>query len=318
MITLLLSIQFILILTSLFVGLIVILIIRSRTAAKVEQGKPVGLWVRAICLSVDITVVEFFAIIFSYSGNLRVASHINFLLLFSYFFFFWLFFGRTPAKMLAGIRILPSKEYRSLNLLEIIKRLGGYLILFIGWIPLFWDKNEKKAIHDYFARTNVVYTRKDIQPQEEKSRQLSFILLGIVAVFLISLLIFGFGEKISKFAETDHLKFIDINQDEIIDGIMIDSDKNKEADVMKYDIDNDGILDLGLYDLTGDGKVDAIDINNDGRLDGYDLNFDGELDKKNLGGYIFIWLWDAWFILLGLGFIGVIIYSIFLGRKKTL
>ena len=64
--------------------------------------------------------------------------------------------------------------------------------------------------------------------------------------------------------------FVDLNEDGIIEAIGYDENENKNIELILYDIDLDGNADEAEYDENDDGSMDVI---------AYDYNQDGEWDK---------------------------------------
>jgi uncharacterized RDD family membrane protein YckC len=295
------------------IGVIIAFIVRLKTKTKAENKKAAGLWARALVLGIDFALIDFLTVFLAYYGSLGVAGIISILVAVSYFFFFWTFFGATPGKMLLRMRIVSEDGGRP-KMNQILRRLVLYIFFGIGWVTALFNK-EKRMLHDFGAGTKVIYTKEKIAPQEKVLKILSFALLAVALICLVSLIIHGLGEKINSYKETANLKFFDLEEDGIPDGILIDSNGDGNFDVVKYDVDNDGIIDFSVYDLDGDGVAESLDINNDGRIDGFDWNGDRKIDQKDFSGYIFIYLWRGWFAFLGLVFAGLLAYAIF--REKS-
>lgn len=279
---------------TLLVGVGILLFIRKKTHQKVKENKPAGFWMRAFCFGVDLAIVDILSSLLAYHGNLKAAGHIIILLSLSYFFFFWVFFAATPAMMLARIRIL-SKDGRPLKIWQALVRLGMMAFLFIGWIFMFFDKKEKRALHDIVSRTRIEYTEKDVKADSGLIRKVKFIMVGAAAVMLMGLIIGGLGEKLTKYTQSDQVRFFDLNNDGAVDGLTIDVNSDGKADVFKYDPDNDLVVNFTTFDTDKDGVAESIDINNDGRIDGFDFDNDNNLDIPVSGGQFFIWLWRILF-----------------------
>ena len=64
--------------------------------------------------------------------------------------------------------------------------------------------------------------------------------------------------------------FVDLNEDGIIEAIGYDENENQNIELILYDIDLDGNADEAKYDENDDGSMDVI---------AYDYNQDGEWDK---------------------------------------
>jgi len=310
------SIQFVTALIFLIIWGTISLFFRWKTKEKALEKKPVGLWARFVCLGVDFALIDILYVLFAYHGKAQIAGYLTALIGFFYFFFFWLFFSATPGKMIAGIKILPKEKDQPLKIISALLRFLGYAFLFVGWIPLLFDKEKKRVLHDFMAGTRVVYSREKIQPREKEIKRFLLILLIIAAVFAFSLIIYGRGEKITNYSDTEYIKVFDVNHDGIFDGVLIDADENGAFEITKYDLDNDRIIDVAFYDLDEDNISDALDINNDGRIDGYDFNGDLEIDKKVSSGYFLIWFWRIWFWFLGLVFLVLVVFIVLLEKKE--
>lgn len=301
-------------LLTILVGAGLLVIIRKKTRGSVKKNRPVGFWVRAICLGTDLAIIDILISFLAYRGSFTAAGYIIILLTFSYFFFFWLFFAATPAMLLARIKIL-SKDGNPLKIWQVLVRLAMYMFLFIGWITILFDKKEKKALHDIVSQTHLLYTKKEVKVSTGWLKKIRFILLGLTAVLLISLIMYGLGEKLTKYTENDQMTFFDLNQDGLTDGLTIDVDKDGKNDVFKYDLDNDRVVDFTTIDADKDGIAESIDKNNDGRIDGFDFDKDNIIDIPVFQGQFFIWLWRAMFGIWVVGFASLLVLAIIKQNK---
>ncbi len=302
--------------TSIFFAIIwgiIALLIRLR--AKKKQGQPAGIWSRFVCLGFDLAVIYILFSVLAYRGSLDNATSLTSLIFFGYFFFFWLFFSSTPGKMIAGMKIVQKDGRKSLRVGQVALRLLGYVLLIIGW--LFALRKPKRALHDRFAGTKVVYNNEKINERDKKDKILLLVSLGIFVVLFVSYFMHGLGEVTNKYKETKNLKLVDINRDGVSDILMFDLDENGKYEMVKYDVDYDGIVDRVLYDLNNDERTDAVDLNNDGRIDGYDFNSDSKIDEKVFKGYKYIYLWKIWSALLGLSLLTVLAIAGILERKNN-
>lgn len=301
--------------TSIFFAVIwavIALIIRWR--AKDKVGKPAGIWARFVCLGFDFAVIYILFSILAYRGTLTNSVMLTVLIFFGYFFFFWLFLSATPGKMLAGITVKNKDGSAGLRVGGLLLRLVGYILMFFGWL---WALGKKKrALHDIFAGTQVVYGKRESVSREGKEKIILLALLGVYLIIFISYFFHGLGEVAYRYAENDQLTTIDANSDAVPDVILLDNDGNGEAKMVKYDIDFDRIIDRTFYDFDEDGRTDAIDLNNDDRIDGYDLNGDSIIDEKSFTGYKYIYMWRVWSILLWLLLVVNIVFGIIIQRKK--
>ena len=259
-------------------------------------------------------MVEIISLVLAFHGSFRVSGYATTVITIAYFLFFWLFFSATPAAMLARIKFI-SETGRSAKVWQVLARLGMCLFLFVGWIPMLSKKNEKKALHDIVAKTKVVYTMDAGIAKEASIKKLQFAALGLVAILFISLVAFGTGEDIRKYAESDHIQFFDLDHDDVPDGLTIDLDKNGTIDIFKYDLDNDRLIEVTTFDADQDGVAESLDVNNDGRIDGFDFDNDNIFDIKVFGGQLFIWLWRAWFGLISLALAGLLAYAVIVEKK---
>lgn len=302
---------------TLVVGLWLIWRLRKKNELKAGEDVPAGFWARAVCFGTDLAIIEILNLFLAFHGSLQAAGYITFLVTFSYFFFFWLFFSATPAQMFARIRIISGGS-APLKIWQVLARLGMFLFLFVGWIMILFDKKEKRALQDIVARTKVVYTAEKIKIQlkEGLAQKLQFAALSIMAILLISLGVFGSGERMRQYSENSQIRFFDINRDGAPDGLTMDLNEDGKSDVFKYDLNNDGVVDFTTFDTDNDGIAESIDNNNDGRIDGYDFDNDNKLDMNVFGGQLFIWLWRLWFGILCLGFAGVLVFIILKERRK--
>lgn len=78
-----------------------------------------------------------------------------FLLVGSYFIFFWRKFKATPGAMIMGMQIVDSDSFEAAPVRNLIKRYLGFMISIIGvWSILF--NNRRMALHDKIAHTVVI------------------------------------------------------------------------------------------------------------------------------------------------------------------
>jgi uncharacterized RDD family membrane protein YckC len=86
-------------------------------------------------------------------------SPMLFLVVLSYFVFFWSLVGYTPGKALLGLRIV-RKDGRPISVGRAILRYLGYWIsaipLFLGFIWILFDR-QHEGWHDKLADTHVIY-----------------------------------------------------------------------------------------------------------------------------------------------------------------
>lgn len=301
--------QFISAILTLFVGVGFLFVIRKKIYKNIKENKPAGFWIQAMCLGTDLAIIDIFASFLAYRGSLTSAGHITILLAFSYFFFFWLFFAATPPMMLARIRIL-SRDGVSLKIWQVLVRLGMSVFLFIGWITILFDKKEKKAVHDIVSKTRVVYADKEIKASIGFVRKVKFVMVGMAVALLIGLIAHGFGEKLTRYTDNEQMTFFDLNNDEVVDGVKMDTDDDGTYETFKYDLNNDHVVDFTTFDADKDGIAESVDLNNDGRVDGFDFDNDNVIDIEVSEGQNVILLWK---ILLGVwvvGFVALLIFGI--------
>lgn len=282
---------------AIIIGSLILWWIRHLTKSKFEKSSSAGFWVRAFCFGFDLSIVNFLVLLLAFDGSLHVSGFISLIISFSYFFFFWMFFGTTPAGMLVGIRV-EDKNRNNLKVWQLLVRIALFPILFIGWILILFDRDEKKALHDFVARTKVIYGKFEVIGKKGMEKIAIISLIVAFLVLFVSLVIVGGGEKISDYPESSQIEYFDLNNDSITDVLAIDFYQDGEIDVLKYDLNNDNIIDFSTYDTDADGIAESIDVNNDGRLDGFDFNNDNVLDAKVFSGQFFIWLWKIWFAFL--------------------
>ena len=76
-----------------------------------------------------------------------------------YYIFFWTLVGRTPGKLLLGLRVV-SRSGRPITFWQALRRYVGYYIsaiaLYIGYMWILID-NRRQGWHDKIADTFVVY-----------------------------------------------------------------------------------------------------------------------------------------------------------------
>lgn len=307
------SIQFLASLAFLVIWSTIALLIRAR--AKSKQEKPAGILSRFVCLGVDFALINVLYCLLAYRGGLDTSRYLVLLIFFGYFFWFWLFSSSTPGKMLGGMKISSKDGLQPLKVKQVLLRLLGYFVLIFGWL---WALGkEKKALHDRWAKTRVIYSEGKVLPQDRKVKRCLLILFGVFLILAVSLIVSGRGEKTAQYKETGRVKLLDVNKDKVNDVILLDFDGNGQFEIVKYDLNYDRIIDQAFYDLDGDGRTDAIDLNNDGRIDGYDLNSDSKIDKKVFKGYKFIYLKRVWFGVLGAAFLGLLVWLIILEKRKV-
>lgn len=286
--------QFIGALFSLIIGVLLLLLIRNKTEQNLKEEKTTGFWVRLICLGTDLAIINILVSFLGYRGSLAAAGQITHLISLFYFFFFWLFFAATPAMMLVKLKIL-SKDDDALKIWQVLARLSMFVFLFIGWIPMLFDKKEKKALHDIVAKTRVAYTDKEIKPEKGFAQKIKLAMVGMATLLLIGLIVYGLGEKLTKYTESDQMTFFDLNKDGVSDGLTMDVNEDGVVDTFKYDLNNDHVVDFTTFDADKDGVAESVDLNNDGRIDGFDFDNDNRLDIPVFNGQFYIWLWRILF-----------------------
>lgn len=294
-----------------FIGIGILLFIRKKTENKIKENNPAGFWIRAICLGVDASIIDLLASLFAYRGSLAVSGQITVLITLSYFFFGWMFWSATPAMRLARIKIL-SLDNKSIKIWQIFARLGVFILLFVGWVFIFFDKKDRKTLHDIVAKTRVVYSLKaQAGKTENRVKKIQLGLLILAVALLGGLMVNGLGERLpSGFKENNQIDYFDLNRDNIPDGITLDTDGNGMVDIVKYDLNNDHIVDFTTFDTDKDGVAESIDINNDGRVDGFDFDNDNKIDISLASGQLFIWLWRGLFGVWVMAFATLIIVGI--------
>lgn len=312
--------QFVSAIATLLVGAGLLYFIRKKTDQLVKENRPAGFWVRAICLGTDLAVIDILVSFLAFRGSLTASGQITIVLTLSYFFFSWMFFASTPAMMIARIRIL-SKDGGPLKFWQVLVRLGMFLVLFVGWITILFDRREKRALHDIVAQTRVAYAEKEVKENSGITKKVKFIMLGLTMILLIGLIIHGFGEKMTGYAENDQMTFFDLNKDGVPEGLTMDLDGDGSINAFKYDLDNDHVINFTTFDTDKDGVAESIDMNNDGRVDGFDFDNDNILDIEVAEGQNIILLWKVLFGFWIVGFVGLLIFAITtennLLRRKT-
>jgi uncharacterized RDD family membrane protein YckC len=86
------------------------------------------------------------------------------IIFYGYFLLMTRYFSQTLGKMIFAIKVIPAEaDGGKLNWLTLLFReiVGRFIskLLFIGYIVAAFTR-EKKALHDIFADTRVVHTRK--------------------------------------------------------------------------------------------------------------------------------------------------------------
>lgn len=92
------------------------------------------------------------------SVALVVAAVIGFLLLITYYVFFWTWGGQTPGKQIMGLKVVRADG--SLlpwpwALLRLVGYLVGLLTLFAGYLVAAFDRR-RQGLHDKMARSYVI------------------------------------------------------------------------------------------------------------------------------------------------------------------
>lgn len=306
--------QFISALLTTLVGIGLLFLVRKKTQKNIKESWPAGFWVRAVCFGTDLAIIDILSVFLAFRGSLEVSGYITVILTLSYFFFFWLFLASTPAMMLARIRIL-SKEGNTLKIWQVLTRLGMLLFLIVGWIPMLFDKKEKRALQDFVAQTRVAYAEGEKETESGWIRKIKFLMLGLVLVLLIGLVVHGFGEKLTKYTKNTQMTFFDLNRDGVPEGLKMDADDDGIFETFKYDLDNDHVVDFTTFDTDKDGIAESIDTNNDGRIDGFDFDNDNKLDVEASEGQKFIWLKRILFGILMGAFAALLVFSIIKERE---
>jgi hypothetical protein len=217
--------------------------------------------------------------------------------------------------MLARTKIL-SKDGKSLKIWQMIVRMGMSLFLFIGFLPMLFDKKEKKSLHDIVAQTRVAYAHREARTEKGPIKKVKLIMVGMAVVLLTGLIVHGFGEKLTGYTENKQMAFFDLNNDEVSDGLKMDADGDGIFETFKYDLDNDHVVDFTTIDTDKDGIGESIDVNNDGRIDGFDFDNDNKLDIEVEDGQFAIRLWKIVFGIWGAGFVVLLAFGIIKENKN--
>ncbi len=284
---------------------------RRKTDAYVAAHRRAGFWVRTCVFGTDLAIVQLLALLVAYHGRLGIAGVITMLVTFSYFFFFWLFFATTPAGMLARIRI--GRDGRPLALWQVLARIGTSLLLIVGWVPMLFN-NDRRALHDFAARTAVVYAGEP--PQIRPLKRIHGVVAGVVFLAFASLVVYGGGERIARYADAYFATAIDVDADGMTEAVALDMDGDGIHETYKYDYDNDHIVDMSAYDANADGVAESIDENNDGRIDGFDFDYDGIYDIEHSPSQRAMTLWTWWFVLLSVSFVAACGFAIWYEKRR--
>jgi len=192
---------------------------KSRISREIEKNNLHGMrfsgfWIRAVAYFYDVIIililctVIFCGIAIAINGtngyglswyginwaldsfDVRIADTLIYAVLFTgTFLYFWIFvgaIGRTPGKMLLGLKIVNGSDYKKITWLKAFARLWAIslssLVLFIGNIMAAFS--DKLALHDYICNTRVVNIR-----EPKKSKLIFYICLGFILLILVSILV---------------------------------------------------------------------------------------------------------------------------------
>ena len=130
------------------------------------KEKCVGFWRRFVAILLD-GIILFFLMISFIIAFLAITSRdppydfIGYLSGFVYTIVFWTALGRTPGKMLMGIKIIKV-DGTSIGIVRSFLRYIGYIVslitIFIGYLMIIWA-SEHRGLHDKIAGTVVVKVR---------------------------------------------------------------------------------------------------------------------------------------------------------------
>lgn len=307
-----------------FLGLLFWLVIALLIRRKVKKNadgkyndRPTGFWTRLVTLGFDFNLIYFISGFLCYWGTTSASNKLLMLLISSYFFFSWLLISTTIGGRLVGIKIIAHKDSQRPKIYQLALRFVVSLFAAIGWIFIFFNKN-KRMLHDLAGGTKVIYSKEaNAKIASKKVKWISLFMLGMVAILFVSILIFGLGNRITNYAESNQVKLYDTDRDSLPNMIAIDSDKNGKFDTFKFDVNRDVIVDSIGYDLNGDEIADAFDVNDDGKIDAYDFNNDGKMDQTSKSGMAWIWAGRIWFWFLDAIAVVLLGLTIFFERKNN-
>jgi uncharacterized RDD family membrane protein YckC len=120
-------------------------------------------------------------------------SFIYFILLGVFFIFCWKKYGATPGKIILKIKVLDEETGQKASIKQLIIRYFSLYIAFapigIGYFIINFNKR-RKGLHDYIAKTIVVYTVPSNPVWEKRKLKLQtyfmLALLAILAIYLAS------------------------------------------------------------------------------------------------------------------------------------
>jgi uncharacterized RDD family membrane protein YckC len=143
------------------------------------RGQYAGFVSRLIAFGIDIAIIFAVLVLMTFLLNavltifnletivgmdmvqkLALSGVFSLLLSASYFIFFWSLTGRTPGKILMGLRIVTI-DGQSLSLGRSVRRFLGYILsIFAMWLGFLWIllDNRRQGWHDKIAGTLVIYT----------------------------------------------------------------------------------------------------------------------------------------------------------------
>ncbi len=141
--------------------------------------RPVGFWARGIAFLIDLLILQCLFLILAWVGKeamnialtilglespskdlIFILTHLYFwvgiILVFSYFFFFLLKGGQTPAKRLFRFKVMTTEyqplDWRNASLRTLAYLLSGPFLFGLGFL-LIAVHPKKRALHDLIAGT---------------------------------------------------------------------------------------------------------------------------------------------------------------------
>jgi uncharacterized RDD family membrane protein YckC len=145
------------------------------TPAPPKPRKYAGFWMRFWAYLIDILVIGSLYRILIYpafrwldlpltGGSMfSLKAVLTAIIFYSYFLLMTRFFSQTLGKMIFAIQVVPKELEEKLSWTTLLFRevVGRFIskVLFIGYIITAFT-SEKKALHDIFADTRVIHTRK--------------------------------------------------------------------------------------------------------------------------------------------------------------
>jgi uncharacterized RDD family membrane protein YckC len=158
--------------------------VNSKTNAKL---KPAGFWIRVLASVLDLLIIAvpvmFLVFLISSGESLNHDASISWEILMQIIMaviviVFWKkFAGSTPGKKILKISIVDKKTQKVLTNKQMLIRYFSYILsaipLYLGFVIIAF-RDDKCALHDIIAKTQVVYSNKYVESSTEEKNMNNF------------------------------------------------------------------------------------------------------------------------------------------------